>query len=1772
MRRGFRSICKAKPGARQQSCGVVHRAASIFRHPACLRRMSLGRVAGFAVLGLAIATLPLTPRALQAQSFNTLYSFVGANGTCASGAGADGAHPSGSGVIADASGNLYGTASCGGTYDQGNVFELVKSSTGYTEQILYNFGAFSGDGFQPQSTPVMDSAGNLFGTTFYGGTAGVGAVYELIKSSSGYTEQILHSFAFGGDALDPYTGANLIIDSSGNLYGTAMGGGANSTGAVFELTKTSSGYSEQVIYSFSPRGTGGVNVDGYQPMGGLLMDSAGNLYGTTEYGGANGNGTVYELTPSSTGYSETTLYSFGAAGTGDGTFSEASLIMDAQGNLYGTTVQGGANNTGTVFELVKNSTGYTEQLIYSFSAVTFINNTTEVNNDGADPRAGLVMDNSGNLYGTAFIGGTNGIGTVFELVKSSSGYTETTIHDFSVMNATTNINYDGAYPQDSLYLDSSGNLFGTAENGGTTGAGTVFEILPQILVPNVVGLVQATAESDITGAGLTVGTVTQQSSATVPSGDVISESPAAGTLVAAGSAVGLVVSTGSGTQLQPTTLTISFNPATAAAGSADTATATITSAASSVTGTVNFAASSSNTVTTLCAQSAVASVSGTWQATCTFTESATGTYAITATYSGDASNQGSASTATLTVNPANAPVLQTVANSTTALAINANNAPGLAFNAVLNNDSSVSILLSGTLISGQGCPAYSTLSANGGLSNGAIYVDSANNLVYLAMYSASAGLYATYESISSTGTCTQGPLLQLGAVTSTPQMMELNADTVQGNVYLAVAYGGAFPDELYITPIAPWSASALPAPVQLPLDYSAQYGQLEVDASNHQVYLNELGSSITGPTGIYATSGFFVYDPNQSATPASNLQHVVGYVSGTTTTPFNVATLLDNGAGKLVLVNANPNASSATLATPITILDTTQFSFFTNTQPGTASGTVNITPGSGLSTIAATTAYDAISTADIDTVHNTIYAYAFNTTSQPGELLAYNLTAGANSPETVLSSNMPLPATYGPPVSWNQLNYDPQSTEIALSVAQLGSGALGVTSPLCAGSPVLTQLVGNQGFPTPIDLPVVNNVSGYIYAIQPGTGISAVAPPATGCSTPAPIQISPATLPAGAVGSAYSQTLTASGGSGTGYTWSVQSGTALSATGLTLSPAGVISGIPTQAETAAPVTLQVTDSAGNTGTQSDQLTVYPALGIVGAPPNGALGVLYSYTFTGTGGSGSGYTFSVTAGATSLSALGLSLSSSGTLSGTPPATGSASFTLQVTDSAGDTAVRPYTVVVTSAILIAPASLPAGTVGAAYSATLTATGGSGSGYVWSVSVGAASLSALGLSLSSAGVLSGTPSAAGQATFTAQVTDSFGGTATQSYTVVINAAVSGPAVANDNETITVNDSGTSVEVIDVNDPTETIHVSDTAIVSVATPTSIQLTGPVLPVPYGQNFTLTANVVASIGNAVPTSGSVIFTWNGATISVVPVNASGTAVLTTGVVLPVGFNEIDVAYSGSGAFLPSQTVGFPVQIIQASTTTQLTLNAAPAGYNSTFTATVVPATSGTPTGTVTFYDGSTVMGTGTLSATGVATYATNSLPGGMDSVTATYTGDTDYKGSTSNAVAAQVASFGITFKGGGGTLAPGGSTSFTVTVTPANGPYDKPVTLGVKGLPPGATSNFSSTTLTPGSQPVSATLTITAPPLSAQLFRKSRMGFAFALLLPLLLPLSGRKRRRLWSGLLLIVACAGLLTALNGCGTSSGFFLQPPQTFTVTVTAASGADLQSATLNITVQ
>jgi uncharacterized repeat protein (TIGR03803 family) len=278
-----------------------------------------------------------------------LHSFDGNN------KGTDGQNPVGSPVF-DTAGNLYGATIGQGTDGCGMAFKLSPEAPPATwyERTMYNFQNNGKDACEPYGGLIFDSAGNLYGVSWYGGKYGDGTVYELIPTATGWRDEILYSFGNGTDASHPTGG--LIFDGSGNLYGVAAEGGANSLGGVFELSPATGGtWTEKVIHSFAKNGT-----DGWLPNGTLIIDSSGNLYGTAQFGGPldecgsdAGCGVVYELSPPPSGettWTETILHSFVNNET-DGLFPYSSLILDSAGNLYGVTQFGGANDEGAVYEV-----------------------------------------------------------------------------------------------------------------------------------------------------------------------------------------------------------------------------------------------------------------------------------------------------------------------------------------------------------------------------------------------------------------------------------------------------------------------------------------------------------------------------------------------------------------------------------------------------------------------------------------------------------------------------------------------------------------------------------------------------------------------------------------------------------------------------------------------------------------------------------------------------------------------------------------------------------------------------------------------------------------------------------------------------------------------------------------------------------------------------------------------------------------------------------------------------------------------------------------------------------------------------------------------------------------------------------------------------------------------------------------------------------------------------------------------------------------------------
>ena len=412
------------------------------------------------ILALAVALTLLVSTAAHAQTFTALHEF----------SGTDGYQPYGT-LIRDNAGNMYGTTfySLSGN-GSGTVFQLRDSHGGWLFNSLYEFTVPYGAG--PYSGVVFGPGGAIFGATSGGGTEGAGTVYATLPPSNPcravscpWSLHVVYNFAGGTDGAVPWLGS-LIYDGSANLYGTTLAGGPPNDGVVFKVARVNGNWTETVLHSF----TGG--NDGSAPYAGVTMDRAGNLYGTTIGGGSSGCsghgcGTVYKLTPSGSGWTETVLYRFTDANQAtDGINPTGGVIVDGSGNLFGTTTAGGTNQGGTVFELSPSEGSWNFTVLASPPLACC--------NGG--PTGNLAMDASGALYGVSTFA-QNDLGQVFKLAPQNGSWTYTVLHQFTG-------GPDGQWPYGGVILDANGNLFGTASEGGAyqcdfeVGCGTVWEITP----------------------------------------------------------------------------------------------------------------------------------------------------------------------------------------------------------------------------------------------------------------------------------------------------------------------------------------------------------------------------------------------------------------------------------------------------------------------------------------------------------------------------------------------------------------------------------------------------------------------------------------------------------------------------------------------------------------------------------------------------------------------------------------------------------------------------------------------------------------------------------------------------------------------------------------------------------------------------------------------------------------------------------------------------------------------------------------------------------------------------------------------------------------------------------------------------------------------------------------------------------------------------------------------------------------------------------------------
>ena len=405
------------------------------------------------MLALALALNLGLAGQIHAQTYSVIHNFVGSF---------DGSEPT-SGVTIDAAGNLYGSTFFG---DQatGTVYKMVHRSGGW---VLFPLAYFTNmaTGVIPYDQPVFGPDGSMYLTTGFGGvgpcftynnTTGCGVMMTLRPAPTPpptpltpWNETLLYKFTGGADGGNPYS-ATILFDSAGSIYSTTFNGGSSlcssGCGVIYKMTKTNGVWAENVIYTFT-NGT-----DGAHPWSGLTADHNGNFFGTTSTGGAGGFGTVFELSPNgSGGWNLRTLHSF--SGQPDGGTPYSGLTFDASGNLFGATSAYGAGNGGTIYELTPAGGGnWNFQTVFTFTGP----------NGGLQPGplAYLTFDALGILYGTTHLDGPFNYGAIFKLTPNGGGWTYTSLHDFTG-------GLDGGYPRSVVSFDASGNMYGTASEGGS---------------------------------------------------------------------------------------------------------------------------------------------------------------------------------------------------------------------------------------------------------------------------------------------------------------------------------------------------------------------------------------------------------------------------------------------------------------------------------------------------------------------------------------------------------------------------------------------------------------------------------------------------------------------------------------------------------------------------------------------------------------------------------------------------------------------------------------------------------------------------------------------------------------------------------------------------------------------------------------------------------------------------------------------------------------------------------------------------------------------------------------------------------------------------------------------------------------------------------------------------------------------------------------------------------------------------------------------------------
>jgi uncharacterized repeat protein (TIGR03803 family) len=1324
------------------------------------------------------------PISILTGGINTLAVFTGSNGFDVL-----------PGLVEDSNGNFFGVTQEGGTSNVGTLFELHQG----TVTTLVSFDVANGS--NPETGLIQDSSGNLFGTTYGGGTFGSGTIFELPHGSSTIITLVSFSATTG---QNPRFGVTL--DSNGDLFGTTSLGGTHGTGTVFELPHGANALT--ILADFGLSFPTFKNVFGYV-YDNLVVDSSGNLFGTTNLGGADNDGTVFEVQKGSG--TVTTLVAFDGS---NGANPENGVVRDNSGNLFGTTHFGGVSNQGTIFELpYDSSTGSFGQLITLASL--------DASSGGpVYPIGSLIEDSSGEIFGT-----TGGLLTVFELHKSTELYN--TVANFN--------NYGGPYAYTSLLSDSSGNLFGSTFQGGYYGDGTVFEIT-HVLSNATVG---ALYNQQITTFGGTGNLTFTDPGTTLPPGLTLSGTGfLSGTPTTAGNYVIKVTVTDSvgATASQTYTLTVSpsvsilttslpvgnagmaYDPAITGSGGSGSLSFAITAGSlpgvtlsangsfqgtPTTSGSFQFTVSAADSVGDSASQTYTVNINppltitpsslANWPvnqpgylqtitasggtASYTFSETGSlptglslssagvlagtptvaGRFSFTVTVTDSASRVGSQSYQ-VTINPP----ISILTGGITTLAV-FNNSNGINVLPGLVEDSSGNLFgvtqLGGTFNVGtlfelhQGIltTLVSFDNADGTYPETGLIQDSNGNIFGTTYLGGANGDGTIFE--LSQGSSIISTLVSFDISTGVRPRFGVTRDS-NGDLFGTTSLGGANGTGTVFE--LPHGANALTVLANFDSTFPTTYlsgvvdDNLVVDSNGNLFGTTNVGGANNDgtvyevPKGSGTVATLFSFDGTHGANPENGLvQDRSGNLFGTTHFGgiFGVGTTFeipyDNSTG-----NYGPLTTLTSLG-----LSSSGPAYPIGSLIEDSSGEIFGTTGGVLTVFELHKSSELYNTVANFNNYGGPYAYTSLLSDSSGNLFGSTFQGGYYGNGTIFEITHVLSnATVG-------AIYNQEITTFG------GTGKLTFTDPGTTLPPGLT--LSSDGFlsgtPTasgndPIKITVTDSTG----ATASQTYTLTVNPPVTILTT---------SLPGGDVGTVYGPTVAYSGGSGY-LSFAVTAGTLPD--GVTLSSVGSFQGAPTTPGLF-PFTVTAADSVGSTASQSYKILINNTLSI-GMPgpvlPQGTAGVAYSQTYLGSGGTGT-YTFS--ASASSLPP-GLRLSSAGMLAGIPTTAGTYTFTVTVTDQVGGKASESYTVSINPAVTIATSSLANWTVNQlGYSQTISASGGTGGLTFFETGPLPA-----GLTLTSAGMLSGTPTTAGNFTFTVTAVDTLGGRGNQTYFLTINSAV--------------------------------------------------------------------------------------------------------------------------------------------------------------------------------------------------------------------------------------------------------------------------------------------------------------------------------------------------------------------------------------------------------------